>query len=197
MKGHAPAALRNREPIAEVLAQELPDAGIVLEVASGTGEHVVHFASRFAALLWQPSDLDEAARSSIAAWTEEAQLPNLLPPVVLDCAAADWPIAQADAIICINMVHISPVTATTGLFGGAAHLLSAGAPLVIYGPFMEADVPTAASNLAFDAELRQRGSAWGLRELGWVDEVAGAHGFARARRVAMPANNLMLVYRRN
>jgi len=197
MKREAPATQRNREPIAAVLAQELPQAGTVLEVASGTGEHVIHFAELFARLQWQPSDPDAEARASIAAWAGEAQLPNLLPAVALDCTAEHWPVAQADAMICTNMVHISPVEATRGLVSGAARLLPAGAPLLVYGPFVEADVPTAPSNLAFDADLQRRDSRWGLRDLAWLDEAAGAHGLTRTRRVAMPANNLMLVYRRS
>ena len=197
MKGHAPAALRNRDSITAVLAQELPEAGTVLEVASGTGEHAIHFARAFPHLQWQPSDPDAGARASIAAWAEEAELPNLLAPAPLDCAATDWPVGRAAAILCINMVHISPVAATSGLFAGGARLLGGGAPLMIYGPFVEAGVPTAPSNLAFDADLRRRDPNWGLRELGWLDEVAGAHDFTRTRRVTMPANNLMLIYRRD
>lgn len=196
MKGHAPAALRNRDPIAAVLAQELPDAGTVLEVASGTGEHVIHFARLFPHLQWQPSDFAAEARASIAAWAGEAHLSNLVPPIALDCAAGDWPVAEADAILCTNMVHISPVEATLGLVAGAARLLPTGAPLLVYGPFVEADVPTAPSNLAFDADLQRRDARWGLRDLSWLDEVAGTHGLLRTRRVAMPANNLLLVYRR-
>lgn len=197
MKGHAPAACRNRDPIAAVLAQELPATGTVLEVASGTGEHAVRFAKLFPDLQWQPSDPDAGARASIAAWAAEAQLPNLLPPLPLDCTAPDWPVAQAAAILCVNMVHISPTVATQGLFANGARLLPAGAALVIYGPFIEADVPTARSNIDFDADLRRRDPAWGLRETAWVDRTAGAHGFNRARRVAMPANNLVLIYRRS
>jgi hypothetical protein len=196
MKGHAPAALRNRDPIAAVLAQELPDAGVVLEVASGTGEHVVHFARLFPHLQWQPSDSDTQSRASITAWAAEEHLPNLLPPVALDCAGTDWPVAEADAILCINMVHISPVPATLGLVAGAARLLPAGAPLLVYGPFVESDVPTAPSNLAFHADLRRGDGRWGLRDLAWLDSIAGTHGLLRTRRVTMPANNLLLVYRR-
>ncbi|KHL26110.1 SAM-dependent methyltransferase [Croceibacterium mercuriale] len=196
MKGHAPAALRNRDPIAAVLAQELPDAGIVLEVASGTGEHIVHFARLFPHLQWRPSDPAVEARASITAWAAEADLPNLLPPAALDCAAGDWPLAEAAAILCINMVHISPVAAIWGLVAGAARLLPAGAPLLVYGPFVEADVPTAPSNLAFHADLQQRDPRWGLCDLAWLDKVAGTHGLVRTRRVALPANNLLLVYRR-
>jgi hypothetical protein len=196
MKRHAPAAGRNREPIAAVLTEELPAAGLVLEVASGTGEHAVHFARTFPALDWQPSDPDADARTSIAAWRAEAGLPNLLTPLALDAAAPPWPVERADAVLCINMVHISPVAATEGLLAGAAGLLASGAPLVLYGPYLEATIETAPSNLAFDADLRARNPEWGLRSVDWLDRLAARYGFARTRRVAMPANNLVLVYRR-
>ena len=142
-EAQAPAAARNREPIAEVLASELPEGGLVLEIASGTGEHVVHFARRFAQLDWQPSDPDADALASIAAWRAHEGLANILTPVLLDASAADWPISTADAIMCINMVHISPVEATLGLLGHAADLLPQGAPLVFYGPYIEDEVVTA------------------------------------------------------
>lgn len=196
MRREAPAAARNREPIAEVLAEELPPAGLVLEVASGTGEHAVHFACRFPHLDWQPSDPDPAARESIAAWREHGELPNLLPPLEIDAAADNWPIAAADAILCINMVHISPLAATEGVVRQAARLLSARAPLIFYGPYIEDGVETAPSNLAFDEWLKARDPEFGLRTLGWIDGVALGHGFERTRRVAMPANNLTLIYRR-
>ncbi len=196
MKQHASAAARNREPIAAVLAEELPATGLVLEVASGTGEHALTFAHRFPALIWQPSDPDAAARDSIAAWREESGLDNLRPPLALDAAAAVWPIAHADALLCINMIHISPWAAAEGLFAGAAHILPHGAPLVLYGPYREADVATAPSNEAFDASLKARNPAWGLRDLAVIDRLAERNGLGRTRRVAMPANNLMLVYRK-
>lgn len=196
MKRHAPAAGRNREPIAAVLAEELPPSGLVLEIASGTGEHAVHFARTFPGLTWQPSDPDPDARASIAAWREECGLANLLPPIEVDAAAEAWPLERADAMLCINMIHISPVAATEGLVGGAARRLAPGAPLVLYGPFLEEGVETATSNLAFDADLRTRNPTWGLRRVAWLDDLARVHGFERTRRVAMPANNLTLVYRR-
>ena len=196
MKRHAPAAGRNREPIAAVLTEELPPSGVMLEIASGTGEHAVHFARTFPHLDWQPSDPDPDARESIATWREEAGLPNLLPPLELDAADADWPLANADAVLCINMVHISPVAATEGLVAGAARLLAPGAPLILYGPYFDAEVETAPSNLAFDRDLRSRNPEWGLRPVEWLDGLAENAGFRRTRRVAMPANNLTLVYRR-
>ncbi|WP_278392801.1 DUF938 domain-containing protein [Sphingobium yanoikuyae] len=193
---HAPATLRNRDAIAAVLRDELPDAGLVLEVASGSGEHVVHFAVTFPALDWQPSDPDPAALASIAALRGDANLPNLRTPLLLDAANADWPIDAADALLCINMVHISPWAATLGLLASGAQLLAPGAPLILYGPYVEDDVPTAPSNLAFDRSLKDRNPEWGLRTLTDVDRAAADVGFGRTRRVAMPANNLMLVYRR-
>jgi len=195
VKRNAPAAGRNREPIAAVLTEELPGAGLVLEVASGTGEHAAHFARTFPDLQWQPSDPDPQALGSIAAWREEAGLPNLLPPLALE-VSAPWPVARAEALVCINMVHISPQEATEALFGGGGKLLAAGAPLILYGPYLEDDVETAPSNVAFDRDLRERNPQWGLRRVAWVDGLARRYGFERTRRVAMPANNLVLVYRR-
>lgn len=194
-KRESSAAQRNRAPIAAVLAEELPEHGLVLEIASGTGEHAVHFAREFPSLEWQPSDPDAQARASIAAYLADVALPNLNAPLPLDAAAADWPVAQADAILCVNMVHISPWEASEGLFSGAARVLDVGAPLILYGPYIEADVETAPSNLAFDQSLKARDSRWGLRDIADVDALAAGNGFTRTRRVAMPANNLMLVYR--
>ena len=196
MKRHAPAAERNREPIAAVLTEELPAAGLVLEVASGTGEHAVHFARTYPNLAWQPSDPEEESLTSIAAWREEVGLANLRAPIALDASAPPWAIAHADAVLCINMVHISPVAATEGLLAGAAALLADGAPLILYGPYLEAAVETAPSNLEFDAWLKRRDSGFGLRSIEWLDQLAASHGFQRTRRVAMPANNLTLVYRK-
>lgn len=196
-KRHAPATLRNRDAIADVLADELPAAGLVLEIASGSGEHIVYFAERFAALAWQPSDPDPAALASIAAWREEAGVANVRAPLRLDAVAMDWPVCQADAILCINMVHISPWAATLGLMAAAGRLLASGAPLILYGPFVEADVPTAPSNVEFDASLRARGMGWGLRDVADVSAAAELQSLSLTRRVEMPANNLMLVYRRD
>lgn len=195
-KRHAPATLRNRDVIVAVLADWLPAAGRVLEVASGSGEHAVHFATAFPQLDWQPSGPDPAGLGSIAAYRAEAGLANIAPPVALDATATEWPVDRADAILCINMVHISPWEATLGLFAGAARLLAPGAPLILYGPYTEPDVPTAESNLAFDASLRSRNPAWGLRDADAVKATAADVGFAFAERRAMPANNLMLLFRR-
>ena len=197
MKRHAPATARNSEPLAEVLAGELPNEGLVLEIASGTGEHAVFMARRFPALDWQPSDCATDALHSVDAWAQEAGLANLRPAIALDAAALEWPIETADAVLCVNMVHISPWEATVGLFAGAARLLPAGAPLVLYGPFVEDDVETAPSNLAFDESLKARDPAWGLRDVADLDALAEARNLHRTARHEMPANNLVLVYRRN
>lgn len=195
-KRHAPATLRNRDAIVAVLVDWLPGAGTVLEIASGSGEHVIHFAGAFPRLDWQPSDPDPAGLISIAAYRAEAALANIASPLSLDASAPDWPLDQADAILCINMVHISPWNATLGLLAGAARLLAPGAPLILYGAYTEPDVPTAESNLAFDASLRSRDPAWGLRDTDTVKAAAVDAGFAFAERRAMPANNLMLLFRR-
>ncbi len=197
MKRHAPATARNSQPLAEVLARELPASGTVLEIASGSGEHAVFMARRFPALDWQPSDRDAEALASVEAWAAEARLANLRPAIALDAAAPDWPIVSADALLCVNMVHISRWDAAVGLFGGAGRVLGSGAPLVLYGPFVEPDVETAASNHAFDQSLRQRDPAWGLRSTADLDRLAAGHGMTRTARCAMPANNLVLVYRRD
>jgi hypothetical protein len=191
----APAALRNREPIAAVLRDWLPATGLVLEIASGSGEHAVHFARAFPQFEWQPSDLDPDALTSIGAWRCEADLANLRAPVLLDAASEEWPIHQADAVLSLNMVHISPWPAALGLIAGAARLLAPGAPLILYGPWLEEGVEPAPSNLAFDADLRRRDPAWGLRTVETFAEAA-AEGFSLAERRAMPANNLMLHFER-
>ena len=195
-KRESPAAQRNRVPIAEVIAPELPERGVVLEIASGTGEHAVHFARSVPQIDWQPSDPDDAARASIAAYVAEASLTNLRAPILLDASADRWPVEHADALVCINMIHISPWAAAEGLFAGAARLLAAGSPLILYGPFLENDVETAPSNLAFDESLKMRDPRWGLRQLSDVDALAKSNGFTRTRRIAMPANNLVLIYRK-
>jgi hypothetical protein len=192
----APAALRNREPIALVLTEWLPQSGLVLEIASGTGEHIVHFAERFPALDWQPSDIHPDALTSIEGWRQDAQLPNVRPPIEIDAASAEWPIGRADALISINMVHISPWRSALGLLDGAARLRAPGAPLILYGPWLEEDVPPAPSNLDFDSDLRLRDPQWGLRK---VEDFAAA-GDERSLRLVetrhMPANNMMLLLRR-
>ena len=191
----APAAQRNREPIAAVLADWLPAKGLVLEIASGTGEHAVHFAERFPELDWQPSDVHPDALASIEAWRTATGLTNLRKPIVLDAALGDWPVDRADAVLSINMVHISPWESALGLIAGSANLLSSGGPLILYGPWLKDDIPTVPSNLAFDADLRARDSDWGLRHV--EDFAEAAHEFFELAEVRqMPANNLMLLLRR-
>lgn len=215
----APAALRNREPIAGVLAEWLPPRGVVLEIASGTGEHAAFFAERFPNLDWQPSDIHPDALASIGAWREQAALPNLRRPISLNAASEDWPLARGDAVLSIkmdsdscddprpaekrgfnvvlnlNMVHISPWSAALGLLDGAARVLKRGGALILYGPWLQAGVETAPSNLAFDQQLRDRDPEWGLRRLEDFDAAASERGFALEQTRAMPANNLMLLFR--
>lgn len=193
---HAPATARNRDAIAAVLERELPAAGTVLEVASGSGEHIVHFARLFPDLQWQPSDPDPDALASIAAWSTESGLPNLLPPICLDAAASNWPVGRVDAMLCINMAHISPWAATLGLMRGAGHLLPPGGPLYLYGPYFRDRVPTAPSNVAFDRSLRARNPEWGLRDMNAVQRAAEGEGLRFDRLVEMPANNVSLLFRR-
>jgi hypothetical protein len=188
----APAVARNRDAILEVLRAILPPRGLVLEVASGSGEHAVHFAAALPDLTFQPSDPDPAARASIDAWAAGGA--NIRPALALDAAAPDWPIAEADALLCINMIHIAPWAACEGLLRGAARILPAGAPLVLYGPFRRGGAPTAPSNAAFDAELRASNPDWGVRDLEAV--TAAARGFAAPQVTAMPANNLTVAFRR-
>lgn len=198
MKQHAPATERNRGPIAEVLARELPASGSVLEIAAGTGEHAVFFAGQFPALQWQPTDPSPEALASIVAYRADYPGDNLAAPLLLDATAPDaWPVAQAAAIVCINMVHISPWEATLGLFRGAAQVLSINSgPLILYGPYIEQGMETAPSNLDFDASLKARNPLWGVREAEALDALAVTHGMRRTARHALPANNIMLVYRK-
>jgi len=193
----APHVARNAGPIAEVLREVLPERGLILEVASGSGEHALHFAREFPKLLWQPSEPEPAALRSIEAWRAEAGLFNLLPAVALDVRAADWPVAEADVILAINMIHISPWSATLGLLRGAARLLVPGAPLYLYGAYRQEGVETAPSNEAFDGSLRERDPEWGLRELEAVVAEAEERGFVLDKVIAMPANNLSVILRKS
>lgn len=193
---HAPATQRNREPILDVLRTVLPPSGLVLEVASGTGEHAVYFSQNLPGLQWQPSDPSPGALASIAAWRDAERPGNLLAPLQLDAAAAAWPIARADAVVCINMIHISPWEATEGLMRGSAQLLDSGAPLVLYGPFRRQGHAIEPGNAAFDDDLRRRDSRWGLRLLEDVSALAAGEGLVFERFAEMPANNLSVVYRR-
>jgi SAM-dependent methyltransferase len=193
----APAAARNREPILLVLRDCLPGSALVLEIASGTGEHAVWFSGALPELTWQPTDHDPEALRSIAAWRDRAGPPNLLPPLPLDAAADIWPVARADAVVAINLVHIAPWSATQGLIAGAARVLTQGGLLFLYGPFREGGEHTAATNAAFDAALRAREPSWGVRDLDEITAFAGQHGFRGPERIAMPANNLSVVFRRH
>lgn len=190
VKRQAPAAARNVGPIGDVLAQWLPASGLVLEIASGTGEHALAFARRFPHLDWQPSDPDPQALASIAAWQDEGPQ-NLRPPIQLDVTQS-WPVDRADAILCINMVHISPWECSIELLNGAQRLLGRGAPMILYGPWLEAEVEAAPSNLAFDLDLKARDPDWGLRLVEDFAAEAQLRGLVLAERRQMPSNNLML-----
>ena len=191
----SPATARNRQLILQVLAPRLPDGARVLEIASGAGEHAVFLAEALPTVRWQPSDPDPAARASIAAWRAAASLPNLAAALALDAAdLATWPTDPVDAVVCINMLHISPWAAAQGVMAGAGRVLPPGGKLFLYGPYIEADVPTASSNLAFDESLKARDPGWGLRDLAAVEALATASGLARVERIAMPANNLIVIF---
>lgn len=193
---YAPATTRNRQSILDVLGRHLPARGLVLEVASGSGEHVVHFAQAFPALLFQPSDPDSGARASIDAWRAVLALPNVRPAIALDASAETWPIDAADAVLCINMVHIAPWTAAGGLVGGAGRILPSGGVLYLYGPYQRGGRHTAPSNEAFDASLRAQNPDWGVRDLEAVAALAKAAGFGEPVVEQMPANNLSLIFRK-
>lgn len=193
----SPAAARNREPILQVLRAHMPARGAVLEIAAGSGEHAMAFAGALPGLDWTPSDPAAEARTSIAAWARTANLPNLRPPLALDMLdEASWPQGPFNAVVCINMIHISPWAATEGLMRLAGRVLPAGGLLATYGPYSEADVPLAPSNAAFDESLKSRNPDWGLRDRDAVAAAAKAEGLALTLRVGMPANNLMLLFRR-
>lgn len=193
---YAAATQRNREPILEILTRILPRRGTVLEIASGTGEHAIWFARHLRPLIWQPSDPDPAMRRSIAAHRADAHCPTLAVPLELDVTAPDWPIAEAAAIVCINMVHIAPWAASEGLMAGAARLLKSGAPLYLYGPYKRGGKHTAPSNDAFDRSLRSQNPDWGLRDEEAVAALAKRSGFDHLETVEMPANNLSVIFRR-
>lgn len=191
----APSTARNRQPILEVLRPRLPDGARVLEVASGAGEHALFLASALPGVSWQPSDRDAEALASIEAWRGAAGPANLAAPVRLDAAdPASWPAGPFEAVVCINMVHISPWAATEGLMAGAARVLAPGGRIYLYGPYLEADVATAPSNTAFDQSLKSRDPAWGLRDLAEVKALAARHGLRFVERIAMPANNLIVTF---
>jgi SAM-dependent methyltransferase len=186
---------RNKGPILDVLQRTLPERGLLLEIASGTGQHVAHFAAALPSLRFQPSERDAAMHASIAAWT--AALDNVLPPIALDVTAPEWPLPTVDAIFNANMIHIAPFVVCEALMRGAGEHLAPDGTLVMYGPYRIDGRHTSESNAAFDASLRERDPEWGVRDLEIVCELAGSHGLSLQERVAMPANNQTLIFRRS
>jgi SAM-dependent methyltransferase len=193
----SPAAERNKDPILSVLESVLPPTGSVLEIASGTGQHVCFFAAALPGIRWQPTEPDESSREAISARLREATLLNVAQPIALDVLEPRWPVHEHyDAVLCINMVHISPWSATHALFRGASRLLSPQGRLILYGPYLE-NGKAVQSNLDFDASLKKRNAEWGLRDLDEVTRVAAGHGLQRLQIVRMPANNLTVVFGRS
>lgn len=193
----SPSTARNRDPILAVLRPRMPASGLVLEIAAGAGEHAVHFAGAFADLRWQPTDADPDALASIAAWREHAGLDNLLPPLRLDASRPEtWPVMRAEAVVAINMIHISPWSASEGLMAGAGRVLPSAGALFVYGPFIQAGVPTSPSNLEFDQSLKRRNPEWGIRSVEDLAALGAAHELGLSEILTMPANNLVLVFRR-
>ncbi len=199
---HSPAAERNRQPILETLRQVFPANGAALEIASGTGQHVAWFAAGLPGWTWQPSDAQADGFASIIWWCDKAGVTNVEPPVVLDVMALRWPSAGAefsmrfDAIYCANMLHISPWATCAALMQGAARYLTADGVLITYGPYLERDVPTSQGNLDFDVSLRETNAEWGIRWLDDVERQAALEGLRLSARIQMPANNLLLVFKR-
>ena len=193
---HAAATERNREPILEVLRRVLPAEGLVLEIASGTGQHAAYFAAALPGLRWQPSDPVAAHRDSVAAWAAAAGLTNVLPALALDVERWPWPAPRADAVVCINMIHIAPWSAAQALFAGAGRVLSPAGVLFLYGPFKRDGGHTSDSNARFDERLRAEDPRWGVRDLSDVTALAHDAGFGDPEIVPMPANNLSLIFRR-
>ncbi len=191
-----PATERNRDAILAVLERVLPETGLMIEIGAGSGEHAAYFAPRFPGLVWQPTDPDPDGRVSIAAWVEAANVPNLRPPLDLDVTGAVWPVTEADAVFSANMIHIAPWQCCLGLMAGAGRILNESGQLVLYGPFIRDGEPTAPSNVDFDASLKSRDPAWGVRDLGDVTQAASDNGLTLQETVAMPANNLMAIFRR-
>ncbi len=196
MRLQAPAAARNRQPILDVLIPRLPAQGLVLEIASGSGEHIVHFAEALPDLVFQPSDPSPEARASIDDWVQTLALGNVRPALALDAAGDVWPLEHADAVLCCNMIHIAPWEAALGLVAGAGRIVPKGGTLYLYGPYRRGGRHTAPSNEAFDLDLRRRNPAWGVRDLEAVTALAQAQGFGLPEIIDMPANNLSLVFKR-
>lgn len=194
---HAPATLRNRDAIVAVLQTILPASGTVLEIASGTGEHIIYFGRQFPQLQFMPSDPDPVNLQSIAAWTARERVTNILPPLGLDAMGKNWDVDPVAAVLCINMIHIAPWEASIGLFEKAAAQLESGAPLYLYGPYFRDDVETAQGNLDFERSLKSRNLQWGIRDVADIDSLAARTGFTRESLVEMPANNISLIYRKS
>ncbi|MEP3631152.1 MAG: DUF938 domain-containing protein [Hyphomicrobiales bacterium] len=192
----APSALRNRETIANILQSVLPDSGVVLEIGSGTGEHVIHFAEKFSNLTFQPTERDPVKLESIIAWTEETKLPNIRHPFAFDLLEDDAPIEKADAVISANVIHIAPWAATVALFKLAGQLLPSDAPLFFYGPFHRSDIETAPSNVAFDAKLHAENPGGGLRHIDDMTALGEENGFSPPMIIEMPANNLSVIFKK-
>ncbi len=207
---YAPATQRNREPILAVLQEVLPVQGTVLEISSGTGEHAVYFAPRLMPRYWLPSDVNPIARASIDAWRLAEAVTNLYPAIALDVCDPIWPVEPASlslqalelapgtigAIVNINMIHIAPWAACLGLIAGAKRILPSGGILYLYGPFKQGGQHTAESNAAFDASLRQQNSDWGVRDLETVIAEAETQQLKFVKTVAMPANNLSVIFQK-
>lgn len=193
----APAPERNKQPILAVLARVLPPRGVVLEIGSGTGQHIAHFARALPHLTFQPSEMDVERHASIAAWVSVGNLANVEPPLAIDVTKLPWPVIAADAVVCINVIHIAPWEAALALMAGAGMLLPAGGVLVTYGPYLRGGAHTSQSNAAFDASLRARNPAWGVRDVDHLAEVAANEGLALQEAVPMPANNFTLVWRKS
>ncbi|MBX2812770.1 MAG: DUF938 domain-containing protein [Myxococcales bacterium] len=197
MKRHAPATERNQQPIAQALQSHLPAKGLLVEIASGTGQHTIYFARKWPDHTFQPTDIDSEAIASIEAWRMEAGLTNILPAQTLNAAEPDtWPDLCPDTIFCANMIHISPWKATEGLFAGAAQRLATGGKLVTYGPYLINGQPTTSSNASFDVSLSTRNPEWGLRDVADLDRLGQSLRLTRIEKLAMPANNFLLVYQR-
>ena len=192
-----PHVARNRAPILEVLRRVMPAQGLVLDVVSGSGEHAAFFATALPSVSWQPTDVDTHALASIAAFRAAAGAANLLAPLRLDVTASHWPVERADAIVCCNMIHITPWAVSEGLMAGAGRVLPAGGVLYLYGPYRIGGQHTAPSNQEFDDWLRGQNAKWGIRDLGEVTDLAARSGLALADTVPMPANNLSVIFRRN
>lgn len=193
----APAAERNKGPILEVLRRLLPKTGLVLEIASGTGQHVVHFAAALPSLTWQPTDPNAEHLISISAWIRHTGLENVRPPLALDVGDDPWPVGHADAVLCINLIHIAPWAVTAQLLEGAAWVLAPGSLLFLYGPYRHFGQHTGPGDVAFDADLRSRNPEWGLRDMEEVVALAGKRGLSMVEIVPMPANNFSVVFRRD